>query len=633
MLGPIDAGGVVSPNTPALTLRDWQRAALPIAIAAIHDQPGEAPAMVAACTGSGKSILLAVVIRDVLTGITAGDRVVMVTTPTRSLVAQLAATLARILAEPIGQHYTDRKWRGERVVVTCHPSALDLVNRIAESQRRIGLWIADEAHRTESPQIHAMVEQVRATQPPPPALGFSATPYRSMPGATLALWGRQVVTYSPTDAIRDGAIVPWRTVRWTGPESTLDTVCRAMIANAPPGAGVVSATTIEDAEGFAELLTGDGIPAQAIHSRLNERTRAALLAAHAAGTLRVLVHPSVLKEGVDLPYLRWGCLRAKRSRVDLTQELGRFLRNHDTPALGKKTAAIMLDPLGQLESYSPTIDAALGWGDDLDSTSTPALEPGPTDIEAFDRPPTIVQPIAAATAWLLALLEAALLDGRTTAPKGRKGPPTPRQRTVLVRNAPTALRIGTTHGPTLKRFCTHPDLIASGRHARQLTALLQSLRQTSWTPPDDLPPPPGDATVRQALKHARDRPWHAAGAHRAGRIALMAEAPQGKCLRAVGDISLRVTPAAAHMAAYRLVVLRLIGNGDPIPRAIAFPDDAHGQHARDCLLDASITAHESESLVRRDVAAMARKHKIQRMPRPCTTSAHSTGGRVWGVLR
>ena len=58
------------------------------------------------------------------------------------------------------------------------------------------------------------------------------------------------------------------------------------------------------------------------------------------GSLKCLVHVSLLAEGVDLPWLQWLCLRRPvGSRVRFVQEVGRVLRAHP----GKEVAHI-IDP-------------------------------------------------------------------------------------------------------------------------------------------------------------------------------------------------------------------------------------------------------------------------------------------------
>ena len=128
----------------------------------------------AAATGSGKSILLAEVVADLLSGLTDPADVVLVTTPSIALVEQLSATLRHRVGESVGVFYTRGKDTAQRLIVTCHPSFDECLQRLAAAGRRVAVWCADECHRTDNPQILQPAEQIAAV----PRIGWSATPYK-----------------------------------------------------------------------------------------------------------------------------------------------------------------------------------------------------------------------------------------------------------------------------------------------------------------------------------------------------------------------------------------------------------------------------------------------------------------------
>jgi hypothetical protein len=71
----------------------------------------------------------------------------------------------------------------------------------------------------------------------------------------------------------------------------------------------------------------------------------------------------LLSEGVDLPWLRWICLRRKvEARVRFLQELGRVLRIDPEPRedLGPKTTGLVMDPHMLLAKHGLTSTEALG---------------------------------------------------------------------------------------------------------------------------------------------------------------------------------------------------------------------------------------------------------------------------------
>lgn len=365
------------------TPRRWQAEAFPVVRAALAAGVLNG-SVVYACTGSGKSIFAAEVLAQLISDLPPRGTII-VSTPTVALVDQLYATLAARLAScavrdrppTIGRYYTHAKDVARDVVVTCMPSFGPLVAALADAGRSVTWWVADECHRTEATKAVAAWTALSAANPDCKRVGFSATPYLSDPRAGLSLWERCIVSYTPDQAIADGALVPWREhyldaatandIRGAEPEhadALIDAACVRWVG-AQTGPGVVSAASIEAAEAFAQSLRDAEIPALAIHSRMSRDIARARVAAIRTGKIRALVHVSMLVEGVDLPWLRWGALRAERTRVALVQETGRYLRCH-TPApsdpdahLGPKRHVDLWDPLRQLALHGLTHPAAL----------------------------------------------------------------------------------------------------------------------------------------------------------------------------------------------------------------------------------------------------------------------------------
>lgn len=346
--------------------RDWQVAAF-AAYAAARDAGSLSGGVFAAATGSGKSLHLAEVVADLVTGLPGAADVVVVTTPTVALVQQLSATLTLRLGSPVGVHYTHGKFAGERVVVTCHPSFADCLAALSKAGRRVAFWCADECHKTDNPQILLPAASIADV----PRVGWSATPYKSDPDPAkgLTLWLHELYRYAIDNAVDDGALVPWQ-VSGLGAFDARRVNDLAAVADllAPgderrdeiadeqqeivdaaavrwvqrqSGPGVVSARHVVDAEAFAKRLEDGGVRALTIHANQSMAIRAARLSALQAGELDCLVHVQILVEGVDLPWLRWGCLRRTRGRVGFVQEVGRFLRS--SPG---KSHADLFDPYG-----------------------------------------------------------------------------------------------------------------------------------------------------------------------------------------------------------------------------------------------------------------------------------------------
>jgi hypothetical protein len=322
-----------------IILREWQSAALPRCLEAVRSGKR---GIVSAVMGSGKSVLIAEVVAAALEGLPEHWRIV-VTTPTVRLVEQLHATLEERIG-PVGMWYTHAS-RVERVTVACIPSAPSL----AEHTPDCALWIADEAHRTESATIQATADALH----PYASLGFTATPYLSDSRRRLHHFDELVHEYGVQRAIADGVVVPPEVVHYSGTETFCDAAIREMVA-LEDGPGLITATDILDAEEYAETIPG----AAAIHSRLSRRVQTALLDRLRTGDLRCLVQVRLLSEGVDLPWLRWLALRVPISgRVPFCQLVGRVLRS--SPG---KTSARILDPLDLFNVHGLSFEAMLGGG-------------------------------------------------------------------------------------------------------------------------------------------------------------------------------------------------------------------------------------------------------------------------------
>ena len=338
----------------------WQAEAMVAVVDALRDGGS---VVVQAVMGSGKSVLIA----ELVAAASLRPReVVVVTTSSQRLVGQLSETLqARGLAP--GQYYARRKQATRRVIVACIDSAEQLAARLDDLGRRCVLWIADEAHRTECDTVHRAMELLA----PERSVGVSATPYRSARSEELSLFRAVAYSYGPVPALRDGVILPWRVIPWTGGQAPIDEAATEMIQRygLPAGPGVVSADSIQDAEGYAGVLRHADIRAEAIHSQQSSAAQHTLLDDLRAGRLQVLVHVAMLQEGIDLPWLRWICLRrAVSSRVRFAQEVGRVLRR----APGKEHG-IVLDPHDLFGSLTMDYEAVL-YGQAEETAAAPAIE-------------------------------------------------------------------------------------------------------------------------------------------------------------------------------------------------------------------------------------------------------------------
>jgi hypothetical protein len=411
---------------------------------------GERP-VVRATTGAGKSSLV-----SEMSALMQASGVV-VSTPRKSLVRQLsgydgsdrwkAGSIAwRAGGDRVGVFYSDRKQADRPIVVTCNPSLAGLV--AAREGRPCGLLIVDECHRSESSDFLAAV----AALAPRRIVGLTATPWRSDSSQALSLFDALVYDYGIGQAIADGVLVPWDTVGWDGEgDSDIDVVCERLIRERGVGPGIVSAASIADATAYAAKLTAAGIPAEAIHSELADGTQRERTAMLLDGRLRCLVHVSMLQEGVDIPELRWLCMRRPSSTsIRFVQELGRVLRT--CPG---KTRALLLDPYDLEGSIGLRHDAKIGAWDQLEAAlQGEARGRGPVgDEDPAAFPPAVA--VSEVTRWArrsyLALVEAGLADVPLRGTRWREALPSQAQLDALRRIGGTEARAVLAHAETLTR--------------------------------------------------------------------------------------------------------------------------------------------------------------------------------------
>jgi len=324
-------------------LRLWQISAIDRAQVALRERKRP---VVSAVMGAGKSVVIAELVRTM-----AFDSVV-VTVPTQALVRQLARTLEERTGRPVGQWYADCKelWP---VTVVCHPSLSayeKAYQRKWKDYDMSRLWIADECHKTEcdtvldwasSADLHARI-------------GFTATPWRASMSETISSFDEAILTYSAEDAYRDGHIVKPKIVHADAGDTdqvVADWICAQLDRGY---SGVANATSIDDAEAFAQMLGSRG---HAVHSRnLLSAEHARMLIA--SSEPRCVVYVDMLAEGFDCPQIRYMALRRPvGSRVRFAQEVGRGLRS--CHPIGKDRC-VLLDVWDLWNIHSMTWKAALG---------------------------------------------------------------------------------------------------------------------------------------------------------------------------------------------------------------------------------------------------------------------------------
>ncbi|MFA7279145.1 MAG: DEAD/DEAH box helicase family protein [Sterolibacterium sp.] len=330
------------PTWPINAPRRWQTEAF--ATAAAHlGQPDCDPAVISAIMGAGKSLLI-----QELCACAAMETndVIVVSTSTQDLVESLTADIKERcrMHRNVGCWYGRRK-RIAQVIIACVDSLHTLATRLQQLGKRVVLWMADEAHRSECSTVLDAYE----TLAPAHSLGLTATAFRADAFESITLFHELIYRYGVKEAVADGVVVPWKIVNHDGDIDDLDAACLQMIKSFP-GPGLANAADIADAEAFARFLSSNGVASKAVHSRLSQFQKQRIMEDLHQGLLKCVVHVNLLTEGANFPWLCWLQLRREvESRVRFCQEIGRALRSCREiiwPGNGdiQKTEAILGDP-------------------------------------------------------------------------------------------------------------------------------------------------------------------------------------------------------------------------------------------------------------------------------------------------
>jgi superfamily II DNA or RNA helicase len=329
-----------------ITPRQWQREAFCCAMDSIRKREAS---LIQAVMGAGKSYLLVAIVAQSLQD---GANCVVVTTPRAKLVSQLYKDLVAFLGPIVGRYDGVKKEPTRKVIVACDASTKRLAHTLQQEQRKVDLWIADEAHGSEAQRMKLWNDLSK----PVARLGLTATPQRGKKGEALSLWNKEIYRYDASRALKEGVVVPFYIRHWTGEKTNLDEAIIEMIKEVVHvGPGIVDARSISDANDFCSQLRNSGVTADVIHSKMTNEQISLNLEKLRTGKIEALVHISLLKEGVNLPWLRWLALRRQvASKVYFAQHVGRVLRAHP----GKEFAYI-LDPGDLFERHELNLEAIL----------------------------------------------------------------------------------------------------------------------------------------------------------------------------------------------------------------------------------------------------------------------------------
>ena len=336
----------------------------------IHNPLLDAP------TGAGKSILIAMIVKDMLEKF--GGRRVLVLTHQKELIEQNHSKLMAIYPESepgiysasIGKKQTSNK------VLFC---GIQSVYNKAHLLGDFSLILIDEAHlipKSGSGMYRRFIADMNKICGKVPVIGLTATPYRLDSGylhkGKDALFTDIAVTIDINELLEAGYLSPLTTkqvgfvidasmVKKRGGEfiteeleKVVDDVTEQALQDALPRmegrkTGLAFCVTVNHARHVSDWLNSNGVSCAVIHGETPKGERDKLLKALKAGAIRCLANVNCLTTGVDVPNIDYLImLRPTQSPGLYVQMAGRGLRIADG-----KTDCLVLDYAGNINRHGP----------------------------------------------------------------------------------------------------------------------------------------------------------------------------------------------------------------------------------------------------------------------------------------
>jgi DNA repair protein RadD len=332
------------------------------ALAARGNTLGVAP------TGAGKAVMLSAVAGAMVGG---SDARACVLAHRDELTSQNRAKFARVNPGRTTSvvDAKEKSWAGQ-VTFAMVPTLARPAN--LEAMPTLDLLVIDEAHHAVAESYRRIIDRARDANPHCRLFGVTATPNRGDRKGLREVFDNVADQVRLRELIATGHLVPPRTFvidvgvqdQLAGVRRTADDfdmaevdaimnrapVTEAVVAHWKERAGdrqtVMFCSTVDHACKVAAALGEAGVANGVVHGDMGHAEREAMLAAYAAGDLRVVVNVAVLTEGWDHPPT--SCvvlLRPSSYKSTMIQMVGRGLR----PVLPEehpgaiKTDCIVLD--------------------------------------------------------------------------------------------------------------------------------------------------------------------------------------------------------------------------------------------------------------------------------------------------
>ncbi len=332
--------------------------------------------LLVAPTGSGKSVMIAAIIKDMLERF--GGLRVLVVTHQKELIAQNYEKLrityptcdAGIYSSSLGRKQTDNK------VLFC---GIQSIWKKAHDLGDFSLVLVDEAHTIPVKgfgMYQKFLNDLRAICGNVPVVGLTATPYRLDSGylhtGADAFFTDVAVEIDVNDLLEKGYLCPVTTkatsfiidtsdVKKRGGEfitgdleKAVDSVTEAALTDAikkteQRKTGLIFCVTVAHAEHVSEFMNNVGKSCAVIHGQTPQKERDRLLNALKHGELDCLANVNCLTTGVDIPNIDYLILlRPTLSPGLFVQMVGRGMRLHD-----EKINCLVLDYAGNIQRHGP----------------------------------------------------------------------------------------------------------------------------------------------------------------------------------------------------------------------------------------------------------------------------------------
>lgn len=299
---------------------------------------GDNGLMIAHCTGSGKTVLIASIAKDFADQ----GKKVLCLVRFDHLMDQVKLQLESFgLVPKIEQGARFAPKQSDVVLGSVMTMKKDRLERWAEDH--FDVILADECHHTHAGVYKKILEHFKGT-----LIGFSATPHNDGNAEGFHVLDKIVHKYSLMDAIKDGYAADVEVRR--GAVAFNIKECRvtagdlnqkdlgkiveqiisplaSAIAKDMKGQTIVFVPTITTSELLATALRALGIKAEHYNSNLSKAHKEKLRQQMNTGEVQVLVNPASLTEGYDLPTVETVVIaRPTQSKRLLAQMVGRGTR-------------------------------------------------------------------------------------------------------------------------------------------------------------------------------------------------------------------------------------------------------------------------------------------------------------------